>query len=211
MTQLKQFLFLNSLIAIFLGIQNNTLQVIDATDCSSPKLITKTSSNRVAAWRAQRNARESDASRLIRLDSESGAKATQRKKHSRLTSITEHCNSFENKADNNKNETGNQKMNEARSLEEGQKQRKTTLYYKVPYKLSDWCTQGLLANEKIANIELTYERKHQNTVRRVRSLLEREGKFGNSSNHEVFSMLIQRCNRKDGGGYASKNGPIWKP
>ncbi|CAF1647846.1 unnamed protein product [Rotaria magnacalcarata] len=140
-------------------------QVIDTTDCSSPQLITKTSSNRVAAWRAQRNARESEASRLIRLDSESNAKATQRKKHSRLTSITEHCSSFENKAGNNKNETGNQKMNEvrektvdkldnqskeknelrkARSLEERQEQRKTTLYYEVPYKLSDWCTQELL-------------------------------------------------------------------
>ncbi|CAF1568161.1 unnamed protein product, partial [Rotaria sordida] len=89
-------------------------QVIDATDCSALQLITKTSSNRVAAWRAQRNARESEASRLMRLDRESDARTAQRKKRRRLTSITEHCSSFENNTDNNKNETGNKEMNEVR-------------------------------------------------------------------------------------------------
>ncbi|CAF1468653.1 unnamed protein product, partial [Rotaria sordida] len=89
-------------------------QVTDATDCSAPQLITKTSSNRVAAWHAQRNARESEASHLIWLDRESGARTAQRKKRSRLISITEHCSSFENNVDNNKNETGNKEMNEVR-------------------------------------------------------------------------------------------------
>ncbi|CAF5001833.1 unnamed protein product, partial [Rotaria magnacalcarata] len=35
-------------------------------------------------------------------------------------------------------------LRKARRLEERQEQRKTTLYYEVPYKLSDWCTQELL-------------------------------------------------------------------
>ncbi|CAF1563268.1 unnamed protein product [Rotaria sordida] len=191
-------------------------QVTDATDCSEPQLITKTSSNRVAAWHAQRNARESEASHLIWLDRESGARTAQRKKRSRLISITEHCSSFENNVDKNKNETGNKEMNEVRektvgkldnqsrqknklrkvrSLEERQEQRKTTLYYEVFYRLSDWCSRELLVNEQKASIGPDYEKKHQNIVRRVRSLVEREAKFENNMNHEAFSMSIQRCNR----------------
>lgn len=173
---------INNKYIFLLDVQNNTFQVkntgnlknrfiiknkqvVDTNNCSTTQFTTKRGSNKVAAWRAQRNAREIEASRLIRLDRESNARTVQRRKRSRLTSTTEHCISFEDNTDNSKNETSNKEMNEileknvgklntqskeenklrkVRSLEETEGQHKTVLYDKMLYKLTNWCNRKLL-------------------------------------------------------------------
>ncbi|CAF4308895.1 unnamed protein product, partial [Adineta steineri] len=162
----------------------------------------KTSSNRVAAWRAKRNATESEASRLIRLNKESDARIAQRRKRNQLTTITKDYSSSEDNADNKKNETGNyeknklvkkpinkldnqsrqiNKLRKVRSLEEIGKQHQATLYYEV--------------YEKLANGGLDSQRKNKDIVRKVRSLIESTGKFKSNSNYEAFTMSIQQCNQ----------------
>lgn len=133
-------------------------QVIDATDCSAPQLVRKTNSNRVAAWRAQRNASESEASRLIRLDRQSDARTAQRRNRSQQTPTTEHCSSFEDNANNkiineilekNTHKLDNQsrqqnKLRKVQRLEERQKQLKITLYHEVSNTMTDWCSPQLV-------------------------------------------------------------------
>ncbi|CAF1422742.1 unnamed protein product [Adineta steineri] len=184
------------------SVENNTFEVIDANDRAVLQFEAKTSSNRVAAWRAKRNATESEASRLIRLDKESDARISQRRKRNQLTTITKDYSSSEDNADNKKNEPGNyekkklvkkpinkldsqsrqiNKLRKVRSLEEIGKEHQATLYHEV--------------YEKLANGGLDSQRKNKDIVRKVRSLIESTENFKNNSNYEAFTMSIQQCNQ----------------
>ncbi|CAF4208180.1 unnamed protein product, partial [Adineta steineri] len=186
----------------FVRVEDNTFQVIDANDRPVLQFEAKTSSNRVAAWRAKQNATESEASRLIRLDKENDARIAQRRKRNQLTTITKDYSSSEDNADNKKNETGNyeknklvtkpinkldnqsrqiNKLRKVRSLEEIGKQHQATLYHEV--------------YEKLANVRSDWQRKNTDIVRRVQSLIESTGKLKSNSNYEAFTMSIQQCNQ----------------
>ncbi|CAF1356769.1 unnamed protein product [Adineta steineri] len=182
--------------------ENNTFEVIDANDRAVLQFEAKISSNRVAAWRAKRNAKESEASRLIRLDKESDARTAKRRKRNRLTTITKDYSSSKDNAANKKNETGNyeknklvkkpinkldnqsrqiNKLQKVRSLEEIGKKHQATLYYEV--------------YEKVANGGSDCQRENKDILRRVRSLIESTTKFKSNSNYEAFTMSIQQCNQ----------------